>query len=58
MPRVNQRVLRAVQIVVDEGLAKPILLVVQPLLKTTSKVRHTLEHGVNIEIVDQENNFI
>jgi len=53
----DQRVLRAVQIVVDEGLAKPILVgrtsVIEDNIK---KLGLRLQHGVNIEIVDQEKN--
>jgi malate dehydrogenase (oxaloacetate-decarboxylating)(NADP+) len=53
----DQRVLRAVQIVVDEGLAKPVLIgrtaVIEDNIK---KLGLRLQHGVNIEIVDQENN--
>lgn len=53
----DTRVLRAIQIVVDEGLAKPILVgrtaVIQENIK---KLGLRLHHGVNIEIVDQEHN--
>ncbi|WP_293734982.1 NADP-dependent malic enzyme [uncultured Acinetobacter sp.] len=53
----DQRVLRAVQIVVDEGLAKPVLIgrtaVIEDNIK---KLGLRLKHDVNIEIVDQENN--
>jgi malate dehydrogenase (oxaloacetate-decarboxylating)(NADP+) len=51
------RVLRAVQVVVDEGLALPILVgrtaVIEDNIK---KLGLRLSHGVNIEIVDQEKN--
>ena len=53
----DSRVLRAVQIVVDDGLAKPILVgrtaVIEENIK---KLGLRLQHGVNIEIVDQEKN--
>ncbi|HCW3846086.1 TPA: NADP-dependent malic enzyme [Acinetobacter baumannii] len=53
----DERVLRAVQIAVDEDLAKPILVgrtaVIEPNIK---KLGLRLQHGVNIEIVDQEQN--
>ena len=51
------RVLRAVQIAVDEGLAKPILVGRTAVIEANiKKLGLRLEHGVNIEIVDQENN--
>ena len=53
----DQRVLRAVQIVVDEGLAKPILVGRTAVIEDNiRKLGLRLQHGVNIEIVDQENN--
>ena len=51
------RVLRAVQIAVDEGLAQPILVGRTAVIEANiKKLGLRLEHGVNIEIVDQENN--
>lgn len=51
------RILRAAQIVVDDGVAKPILVgrtaVIEENIK---KLGLRLQHGVNIEIVDQEKN--
>mgnify|MGYP001064053526 FL=1 len=53
----DQRVLRAVQIVVDEGLAKPILVGRTAVIEDNiRKLGLRLQHGVNIEIVDQEKN--
>ena len=50
----DQRVLRAVQIVVDEGLAKPILVGRTAVIEDNiRKLGLRLQHGVNIEIVDQ-----
>ncbi len=51
------RVLRAVQIAVDEGLAKPILVGRTAVIEANiKKLGLRLEQGVNIEIVDQEKN--
>jgi malate dehydrogenase (oxaloacetate-decarboxylating)(NADP+) len=51
------RVLRAVQIAVDEGLAQPILVGRTSVIETNiKKLGLRLEHGVNITIVDQEKN--
>ena len=51
------RVLRAAQIVVDDGVAKPILIgrteIIQQNIK---KLGLRLRDGVNVEIVDQEDN--
>ena len=53
----DQRVLRAVQIVVDEGLAKPILVGRTAVIEDNiRKLGLRLQRDVNIEIVDQENN--
>ena len=53
----DQRVLRAVQIVVDEGLAKPILVGRTAVIEDNiRKLGLRLHRDVNIEIVDQENN--
>ena len=53
----DDRVLRAIQIVVDEGLAKPILVGRTAVIEQNiSKLGLRLQHGVNIEIVDQEQN--
>jgi malate dehydrogenase (oxaloacetate-decarboxylating)(NADP+) len=49
------RVLRAVQIAVDEDLAKPILVGRTAVIEANiKKLGLRLEHGVNITIVDQE----
>src|SRR5699024_6596029 len=49
--------LRAVQIAVDEGLAFPILVGRTAVIEANiKKLGLRLEHGVNIEIVDQEKN--
>jgi malate dehydrogenase (oxaloacetate-decarboxylating)(NADP+) len=51
------RVLRAVQIAVDEDLAKPILVGRTAVIEANiKKLGLRLEHGVNITIVDQEKN--
>ncbi|MEZ6840947.1 phosphate acyltransferase [Acinetobacter baumannii] len=51
----DERVLRAVQIVVDEDLAKPILVGRTAVIEANiKKLGLRLQHGVNIEIVDQE----
>jgi malate dehydrogenase (oxaloacetate-decarboxylating)(NADP+) len=51
------RVLRAVQIAVDEGMAKPILVGRTAVIEANiKKLGLRLENGVNIEIVDQEKN--
>lgn len=53
----DERVLRAVQIAVDEGLAKPILVGRTTVIEANiKKLGLRLQHGVNIEIVDQEQN--
>ncbi|RSR88435.1 NADP-dependent malic enzyme [Acinetobacter baumannii] len=53
----DERVLRAVQIAVDEDLAKPILVGRTAVIEAnTKKLGLRLQHGVNIEIVDQEQN--
>ncbi|MCZ3200037.1 NADP-dependent malic enzyme [Acinetobacter baumannii] len=53
----DERVLRAVQIAVDEDLAKPILVGRTAVIKANiKKLGLRLQHGVNIEIVDQEQN--
>jgi len=53
----DERVLRAVQIVVDEGLAKPILIGRTTVIEANiKKLGLRLQHGVNIEIADQEQN--
>ncbi|OUJ96266.1 NADP-dependent malic enzyme, partial [Acinetobacter baumannii] len=52
-----ERVLRAVQIAVDEDLAKPILVGRTAVIEANiKKLGLRLQHGVNIEIVDQEQN--
>ncbi|HAI54893.1 MAG TPA: NADP-dependent malic enzyme, partial [Acinetobacter nosocomialis] len=49
--------LRAVQIAVDEDLAKPILVGRTAVIEANiKKLGLRLQHGVNIEIVDQEQN--
>ena len=52
----DERVLRAVQVVVDEGLAKPILLG-RPAVITQRLERYglRLKHGVHFELIDPEN---
>ena len=51
------RVLRAVQIAVDEGMAKPILVGRPAVIEANiKKLGLRLENGFNIEIVDQEKN--
>lgn len=51
------RVLRAIQIAVDEGLAQPILVGRTAVIEANiKKLGLRLEHGVNITIVDQEKN--
>ncbi|WDM39783.1 NADP-dependent malic enzyme [Acinetobacter nosocomialis] len=53
----DERVLRAVQIAVDEDLAKPILVGRTAVIEANiKKLGLRLHHGVNIEIVDQEQN--
>lgn len=53
----DERVLRAVQIAVDEDLAKPILVGRTAVIEANiKKLGLRLQHGVNIEIVDQEEN--
>ncbi|MDA4957599.1 NADP-dependent malic enzyme [Acinetobacter baumannii] len=53
----DERVLRAVQIAVDEDLAKPILVGRTAVIEANiKKFGLRLQHGVNIEIVDQEQN--
>ncbi|EOW1849120.1 NADP-dependent malic enzyme [Acinetobacter baumannii] len=53
----DERVLRAVQIAVDEDLAKPILVGRTAVIEANiKKIGLRLQHGVNIEIVDQEQN--
>ncbi|MBE2164040.1 NADP-dependent malic enzyme [Acinetobacter oleivorans] len=53
----DERVLRAVQIAVDENLAKPILVGRTAVIEANiKKLGLRLQHGVNIEIVDQEQN--
>ncbi|AVP35140.1 NADP-dependent malic enzyme [Acinetobacter baumannii] len=53
----DERVLRAVQIAVDEDLAKPILVGRTAVIEANiEKLGLRLQHGVNIEIVDQEQN--
>ncbi|MFI7917792.1 phosphate acyltransferase, partial [Acinetobacter baumannii] len=53
----DERVLRAVQIAVDEDLAKPILVGRTAVIEANiKKLSLRLQHGVNIEIVDQEQN--
>ncbi|EHU2143453.1 NADP-dependent malic enzyme [Acinetobacter baumannii] len=53
----DERVLRAVQIAVDEDLAKPILVGRTAVIEANiRKLGLRLQHGVNIEIVDQEQN--
>ncbi|MFB2539376.1 MULTISPECIES: NADP-dependent malic enzyme [unclassified Acinetobacter] len=51
------RVLRAAQVVVDEGIAFPVLVGrTKVIQENIQKLGLRLEHGVNIEIVDQEHN--
>lgn len=51
------RVLRAAQVVVDEGLAYPILVGRTAIIEANIKeLGLSLQNGVNIEIVDQEKN--
>ncbi len=53
----DQRVLRAAQIAVDEGIAFPILVGRTAVIENNiRKLGLRLEHGTNIEIVDQEKN--
>lgn len=53
----DERVLRAVQIAIDEDLAKPILVGRTAVIEANiKKLGLRLQHGVNIEIVDQEQN--
>ncbi|WP_151839170.1 NADP-dependent malic enzyme [Acinetobacter ursingii] len=53
----DQRVLRAAQIAVDEGIAFPILVGRTAVIENNiKKLGLRLEHGTNIEIVDQEKN--
>ncbi|MDQ9029185.1 NADP-dependent malic enzyme [Acinetobacter nosocomialis] len=53
----DERVLRAVQIAVDEDLAKPILVGRTAVIEANiKKLGLRLQHGINIEIVDQEQN--
>ncbi|WP_111813222.1 NADP-dependent malic enzyme [Acinetobacter baumannii] len=53
----DEHVLRAVQIAVDEDLAKPILVGRTAVIEANiKKLGLRLQHGVNIEIVDQEQN--
>ncbi|XZY08681.1 NADP-dependent malic enzyme [Acinetobacter baumannii] len=53
----DERVLRAVQIAVDEDLAKPILVGRTAVIEANiKKLGLRLQHDVNIEIVDQEQN--
>ncbi|KAF0619385.1 malic enzyme [Acinetobacter baumannii] len=53
----DERVLRAVQIAVDEDLAKPILVGRTAVIEANiKKLGLRLQHGVKIEIVDQEQN--
>ena len=53
----DERVLRAVQIAVDEDLAKQILVGRTAVIEANiKKLGLRLQHGVNIEIVDQEQN--
>ncbi|EMI0698413.1 NADP-dependent malic enzyme [Acinetobacter baumannii] len=55
----DERVLRAVQIAVDEDLAKPILVGRTAVIEANiKKLGLRLQHGVNIEIVDQEQNLL
>ncbi|KAF7276681.1 hypothetical protein GWI33_009927 [Rhynchophorus ferrugineus] len=51
------RVLRAAQVIVDEGIAKPILVGRTAIIEEKIKqLGLRLHNGINIEIVDQENN--
>lgn len=51
------RILRAAQVVVDEGIAFPVLVGrTKVIQENIQKLGLRLEHGVNVEIVDQENN--
>ncbi|MCF9000289.1 NADP-dependent malic enzyme [Acinetobacter nectaris] len=51
------RVLRAAQVVVDEGLARPILVGRTAVIEANiQKLGLRLHNGINIEIVDQEHN--
>ncbi|WP_336162781.1 NADP-dependent malic enzyme [Acinetobacter ursingii] len=53
----DQRVLRAAQIAIDEGIAFPILVGRTAVIENNiKKLGLRLEHGTNIEIVDQEKN--
>ena len=53
----DERVLRAVQIAVDEGLAKPILVGRTAVIEANiKKLGLRLHHRLNMEIVDQEQN--
>ena len=53
----DQRVLRAAQIAVDDGLAYPILVGRTAIIEENiKKLGLRLQNGVNIEIVDQEKN--
>ena len=53
----DQRVLRAAQIAVDEGIAFPILVGRTAVIENNiKKLGLRLEHGTNIEIVGQEKN--
>ena len=53
----DPRILRAIQIAVDEGLAFPILVGRTAVIEANiQKLGLRLKHGENIEIVDQEHN--
>lgn len=52
----DDRVLRAVQLVVDEGLAKPILIGRPTVIQhQITKLGLRLQVGVNVEVIDQDN---
>ncbi len=52
----DERVLRAVQLVVDEGLAKPILIGRPTVIQhQITKLGLRLQVGINVEIIDQDN---
>ncbi|MBF7683066.1 NADP-dependent malic enzyme [Acinetobacter sp. B5B] len=51
------RILRAAQVVVDEGIARPILVGRTTVIEANiKKLGLRLHNGINIEIVDQDNN--
>lgn len=53
----DYRVLRTAQIAVDDGIAFPVLVGRTAVIETNiKKLGLRLENGVNVEIVDQENN--